>query len=67
MNYTAEKLEKSQVKFNYTVDKDAFNAAIKQAYEKQSINMQFPVSEKVTHPKRLSRVCTVKAYSSATP
>ena len=34
MDYTVEKLEKSQVKFNYVVDKDAFNTAIKQAYEK---------------------------------
>ena len=66
MNYTVEKLEKSQVKFNYVVDKDRFNAAIKQAYEKPSINMLFPVSERGTLRKESLKACTVKAYFSAT-
>lgn len=66
MNYTVEKLEKSQVKFNYVVDKDKFNAAIKQAYEKPSTNMLFPVLEKVMLRKELLKVCTVKACFSAT-
>lgn len=53
MNYTAEKLEKSQVKFNYVVDKDAFNAAIKQAYEKTKHKYAVPGFRKGHAPQKV--------------
>lgn len=53
MNYTAEKLEKSQVKFSYVVDKDAFNAAIKQAYEKTKHKYAVPGFRKGRAPQKV--------------
>ncbi len=53
MNYTVEKLEKSQLKFNYTVDKDAFNAAIKQAYEKTKHKYAVPGFRKGHAPQKV--------------
>lgn len=53
MNYTVEKLEKSQVKFNYVVDKDKFNAAIKQAYEKTKHKYAVPGFRKGHAPQRV--------------
>ena len=53
MNYTAEKLEKSQVKFSYVVDKDAFNAAIKQAYEKTKHKYAVPGFRKGRAPQKI--------------
>ena len=53
MNYTVEKLEKSQVKFNYVVDKDRFNAAIKQAYEKTKHKYAVPGFRKGHAPQRV--------------
>ena len=53
MNYTEEKLEKSQVKFNYVVDKDAFNAAIKQAYEKTKHKYAVPGFRKGHAPQKV--------------
>ncbi len=53
MDYTAEKLEKSQVKFNYVVDKDAFNTAIKQAYEKTKHKYAVPGFRKGHAPQKV--------------
>lgn len=53
MNYTAEKLEKSQVKFSYVVDKDAFNQAIKQAYEKTKHKYAIPGFRKGHAPQKV--------------
>lgn len=53
MDYTVEKLEKSQVKFNYVVDKDAFNTAIKQAYEKTKHKYAVPGFRKGHAPQKV--------------
>ena len=53
MDYTVEKLEKSQVKFNYTVDKDSFNKAIKQAYEKTKHKYAIPGFRKGHAPQKI--------------
>lgn len=53
MDYTVEKLEKSQVKFNYVVDKDGFNNAIKQAYEKTKHKYAVPGFRKGKAPQKV--------------
>lgn len=53
MDYTVEKLEKSQVKFNYVVDKDGFNNAIKQAYEKTKHKYAVPGFRKGHAPQKV--------------
>lgn len=53
MDYTVEKLEKSQIKFNYVVDKDGFNNAIKQAYEKTKHKYAVPGFRKGKAPQKV--------------
>lgn len=53
MNYTVEKLEKSQVKFNYVVDNDTFNNAINKVYEKTKHKYAIPGFRKGKAPKRV--------------
>lgn len=53
MNYTAEKLEKSQIKFNYIVDCDAFNQAVNKVYEKTKGKYNVPGFRKGHAPKKV--------------
>ncbi len=53
MNYTVEKLEKSQIKFNYVVDKDTFNNAISKVYEKTKHKYAIPGFRKGKAPKKV--------------
>lgn len=53
MNYTVEKLEKSQVKFNYVVDKDTFEQAVKTVYDKTKHKYAVPGFRKGHAPKKV--------------
>ncbi len=53
MNYTVEKLEKSQIKFNYVVDKDTFNQAISKVYDKTKHKYAIPGFRKGHAPKKV--------------
>lgn len=53
MNYTVEKLEKSQIKFNYVVDKDAFDKAVVKVYDKTKHKYSVPGFRKGHAPKKV--------------
>jgi len=53
MSYTVEKLEKSQVKFNYVVNKDGFKEACKKAYEKTKGKYNIPGFRKGHAPQKV--------------
>jgi len=53
MSYTLEKLEKSQVKFDFAVDQDAFSKAIDKAYEKSKHKFSIAGFRKGHVPKKV--------------
>lgn len=53
MNYTVEKLEKSQIKFNYVVDKESFDKAVVKVYDKTKHKYSVPGFRKGHAPKKV--------------
>ncbi len=53
MNYTVEKLEKSQIKFNFTVDKAAYEQAVLGVYNKTKHKYAIPGFRKGHAPKKV--------------
>lgn len=53
MNYTVEKLEKSQVKFNYTASAEEYNKAVDTVYAKTKHKYNVPGFRKGHAPKRV--------------
>ncbi len=53
MNYTVEKLEKSQVKFNYTASVEEYNKAVETVYNKTKHKYNVPGFRKGRAPKKV--------------
>lgn len=53
MSYTFEKLEKSQVKFNFEVSKDEFEVAVQKAYEQTKHKYAIPGFRKGHAPRKV--------------
>ena len=53
MNYTVEKLEKSQVKFNYTANVEEYNKAVETVYNKTKHKYNVPGFRKGRAPKKV--------------